>query len=829
MTHGKTSSTSHKSKHDASPGASEPADLVMSLVKIGIGTLFMTRLLVPTESTDEGSTLWIAQLWLGLAVVWTAGRIRQARYELRWNWIDTCVWTIVLGQVVSAFDVLAGEGNQRAAVNLLWEWVSLGTAFFIMRQELLPLERRQVAAAVICAGGALAGLGIWQHHVSMRATADEFVQQLEEVDALIERVSSGNAGVQEHRRLAQLTYYFGVNGVPIHGPGRARALDRIQGSREPIGMFALANTLAGFLLVAWCLAADWARTGKGREIVVRSLVCALIGYCLILTKSRTAWVGLAVGLGWWWLRIRARSRQTRDADQAPARSAKKASDAETTTVSNGRRWIAVAVVVLCIVVGIAGATGGLDPEVLTEAPKSLEYRLQYWTGTWLALQESPVMGLGIGNFREHYVAHKLAESSEEISDPHNLFLDAWSNGGVISLAGLVGLLAVLVILARKQWLTDEDLADTSPTTNNDEARGNYVLFGVVLGPLLVVSLDFAMGAVMDLRQLFIASSVLIGLMWVWPRFRPASGVAISAAGIGLVLHLCGAGGFGMPAITMLAALLLCLGHGNGTPKRSLHPLAFPILIGVFVALSATCFSTATQPHLQLTALEMHAMADLSAGSFQQGTLRLKAAAEADPLSPRPLFRLAETLFMNSPTSRAYAEATSGAIAPLDDSEFDKAVKMARLALERDPLSSAIPRRIGQWFLIRANTLQPDKAHAANPTAGAVSPKSAKTSDDTKAAVQIELAEERLAARRVALGHAVRFLAQAAVRYPNHSGIRSDYAEALALAGSSNSAAKQAARALELDAINRNAGHSDRYLPQANVDRMREIAEGQARQ
>ena len=60
---------------------------------------------------------------------------------------------------------------------------------------------------------------------------------------------------------------------------------------------------------------------------------------------------------------------------------------------------------------VTWAAGGLDRFVVTEAGKSLEYRREYWIGAWGVIQEHPLVGVGPGNFRQHYLAHKLAKSS----------------------------------------------------------------------------------------------------------------------------------------------------------------------------------------------------------------------------------------------------------------------------------------------------------------------------------------------------------------------------------------------------------------------------------
>ena len=115
---------------------------------------------------------------------------------------------------------------------------------------------------------------------------------------------------------------------------------------------------------------------------------------------------------------------------------------------NSLMKLIAAVLIIGLGVVIAAATGGLDMAVLSEAPKSLTYRLEYWQSTLATIREQPWLGTGPGNFRDHYLKHKLPASSEEIADPHNLMLDVWANAGTI---GLIGLLLCIALMA-KTWL-----------------------------------------------------------------------------------------------------------------------------------------------------------------------------------------------------------------------------------------------------------------------------------------------------------------------------------------------------------------------------------------
>src|SRR5262249_19715776 len=140
---------------------------------------------------------------------------------------------------------------------------------------------------------------------------------------------------------------------------------------------------------------------------------------LVLTKSRSAWIGLLVGI----VIVAWKSRK-----EVPRR----------VYVATG--VLGLALIAALVVGGLV--TGRLDREVLTQAPMSLGYRWEYWRGTWrlltggatdlaTALRSATLWrGVGPGNFRGPYLRYKLPESSEEILDPHNLFLEVWATGGI---------------------------------------------------------------------------------------------------------------------------------------------------------------------------------------------------------------------------------------------------------------------------------------------------------------------------------------------------------------------------------------------------------------
>ncbi len=141
-------------------------------------------------------------------------------------------------------------------------------------------------------------------------------------------------------------------------------------SNEPMSTFALTNSLAGFivgpLVVALGLVAGslGVRKGKGagriHSSTITSIAVALppiaaLLVCLMLTMSRSAYIGLAAGLGVLaWRLARSLPRKT--------------------LLVGG----AAVVLALGSVVAVGVAAGKLDRLVILQSTKSMRYRAAYW-------------------------------------------------------------------------------------------------------------------------------------------------------------------------------------------------------------------------------------------------------------------------------------------------------------------------------------------------------------------------------------------------------------------------------------------------------------------
>jgi hypothetical protein len=312
---------------------------------------------------------------------------------------------------------------------------------------------------------------------------------------------------------------------------------------------------------------------------------AMMLACLVLTKSRTAYLALALGLVLLPLLNPAWRRML------------------------NWRWLAATAAVLAIAIGAAVAVGGLDAEVLTEAQKSLGYRGEYWQATLDMISQFPILGVGPGDFQNYYTQYKLPEASEEIRDPHNFLLEVWST------AGTFAFLALTVVLAGFAWqtweLADPQTADQAKQVDESKAALYVVAGGGAAGVLFAYFAGLPFGFVLGVGQIVAAltlGGLVVATLWPWvaggtlPPRLPALGVAV------LAVHWLAAGGFSFPGVAETFWILLALGVNQGqaattgTAASSVWQRMGPA-IGLALAVVAlvACYSTAFLPVLRTRA------------------------------------------------------------------------------------------------------------------------------------------------------------------------------------------------------------------------------------
>ncbi len=786
-----------------------------SLLLAWLMALLVSRWLIPTEASAQGMTLWIVQLVLLTAVGRIAWLWRTGQSLTRFDRIDGAIGLLVAAQVVSALVVVCTIGNQRGAINLAWEWIGSGTLVWLIRQELKSARIvREVCFGLTLTGAVLAGYGMYQHYVWYPQMVREYDRMIGEVNELTiakDGPEVRTRSASDERRLARLQSEMSRQGIPLEASARKMWNDRLKESSEPIGLFALANSFAGLLVVLALIALGNVSRRAGRFVWV---FVGVMGFCLILSKCRTAMCGLIAGACWW-------------GGHRLIEHIGTGKSARLTSVLLNRFFIRSVLVGAAIIgVGFAAATlsGGLDIKVLTESSKSLRYRLEYWQGTWATIREHLWLGTGPANFRDYYLANKLPESSEEIADPHNMLLDVWANAGLL---GLSGLLACVMLMVRTWTLRvsdpheARDLDGAHESVEPSEQRlTSAAVWGAGLAfPLAAFGTEF-LGFGFDERLWWLCGiwwSIWLGQI-VWERrtqeFDPlarchptAIARALEAANIALLVHLLGAGGIAMPAILQVllvvwvlrAALSVVVLEGdincgfavgtntsgsNAVGKLSdetssckfagnrvcSEPVWFGVL-GATALLSGLCLVSGTLPELTCrTALELGDAAWLEHRNVKAAFANYAQAAEADRFSLEPLERIASLSIQRASQSQ-------------ESADYEEAARHQQAVIARLPFSPHPYRGLGQLWLARFEMTQ-------NP------------SDAERAVVAFAVAVKR---------------------YPHHAVLLSEWALSLKGAGQMSNAQAAALRALAQDDVNHRAEHTDKYLDAKTRGRLERIA------
>lgn len=758
--------------------------------------LFLARWWVPTEGTELGETLPLMAAGLAVSALWGAALLVTGRWSLPrdgWTW---GLLLLVGGEVLSASVVLIWGGQRRAAATWMWEWVATGMTCLLLRQMLHSwAARREWLILCVTAGVTLAGYGLTQryyYYPQLRAQYDQLRSQLDE----LEQSGSSNLHATAIRlqQMADLRERFasvGISADLLSGRGRAQLENRLQHSSEPLGRFALANSFAGLLLVIWmlltgllgnCWTATLRHARRAQRLRLATIVVCwcLVGYCLLQTKSRTAFVGAAAGFALQGLL------------------------ALVSQPAQRRRLWALLLGLGGLVAGgivLAAATGAIDRLVLAETPKSLQYRLEYWWSTAAVIAESPLFGVGSGQFRQHYLAHKLPQSSEEIADPHNLVLDVWANGGLLALAGLIVLLVWAARQIRPHLLPKRSTAKVLrsgariPLTSSAQydpiqqptawRRKNH---SPLVGHQTLIDLSaLRWGAWLSCVVLWMGywglEPIYLGLaagwgcvlLW-WDRFGwdelPESSWWI--AGLALTIHLLGAGGIAMPALTQLWLLCLMLSQRpwpTEVASESHGVRRFGLAGGLLLVAGLAGWQGWWIP--------VQARWEWERGDFVSTPgMKLQAyqaASRLDNWAPEPWERIAALqLNLWRPVARERPQ------------EWET-VQQAQLAtIQRNPKSYQGYRTLA--------VISQELEHAFPP--GPL--------------------------RQQAAIEAAHWFVTAHKRYPHDAELLKEIALAYSAGGDTAEAQRWAQAALQQDTINRTAGHSDKYLTEIQLERLKRL-------
>ncbi len=816
--------------------------IVRRLLLGGVAMLYVATPLIAADGSGIGgvglnlaSGLGIAlvMMWLVLLVAWAAWNLRRPCPTLRFGKADAALLVLLLLHTISAI-VMAPYGNARAGLNVLWQWISFGVAFFLVRQLVSTrLQGRALAAGMIALAAGLSAYGMYQYAVEQPANRRYY----------------RSASETEKRKMLR---DLGLDDSP-NSPDRVGLENRLA-SVEPLGTFALTNSLAGFL-VPWLLVAGAVcfllpaeREARRRVLAAIAIAGLLVVGCLLLTKSRSGYVAALAGVV---LLAAAVARQ-----RGPAWYRR--IDLRLPLAIGGSL-----VVLGVVLVTVAAATGGLDVKVLSEAPKSVLYRIQYWQSTLAMIADHPWVGCGPGNFQDYYTTYKLPQASETVADPHNFLLEVWATAGTPAALALVAAMVCVVWHVWRIGVSESAAVATASqsATHGGDSNSNAkpdsaprresaggrrrrtprkrrdarvvptqaprawylvawrdsslaILLGALAGGVLTYlcwTLDrrsLAESAVRLAIMVPVVAAVALALLTWVQRGRMAAWVPLVGAGA-LLVHLLASGGIGFPGVAqslwLLAALGICTAEAPSGPGESGEPggLSQQTLAKAVVHVEQAASASPAEP--------------------------IAARGPRDPFVIRPAIALAlsvgAALLVGACYVTAYAPIYHGMAALSEGAhwkqqrQYDRADEEFRRAARWDPFS-AEPWRfraslaLGRWMHaptddpLRGEWLEQFESYAHEAVAR----------DPHTSARHREVGEWYLAAyvasgNRSLLRKAVSASRRATELYPNNSMVHAQLAWLHHLIGDSREAAAEAEEALRLDALN---PHAEQKLEKQQV-------------
>lgn len=492
-------------------------------------------------ASGDSMPLIVLSMAIGFCVAlnWVLDRNESEPFGVSWIFVCSCIAFACWLRLATHFQVQ--HVNGRYSLNGCWQWISQ----IVLLLSLIRLCRSKwvsdslITLLLSCATGTVA-ITLFQYFYTLPKDRFAFSQD-------------------PNLFLEQL-------GV-VPGSSDAMLYASRLGSLEPTGPFALTNSLAGFLLIwiVFLVAIAVLVTSRGIETSdVRRSQCWLLGilvvltYAIWLTRSRSALLAMGIGVAsvlWFVPYVRERC------------------------LSLFRTYRIVLFGLACCFLLAIAYVAVREPQLFTEAGKSLSYRLEYWQGAWKIVQMHPWYGVGSGNFQSSYAQVKAITASETPADPHNFLVEVTCVGGIPL---LIFLLAILSVIAHP-FLSGRSLQqNANPVSNSsgkssiecDATKGSRL---IAIGAILVCLCLSAFYYLANNDETCIATLLFFGcgcVTWIGISTckLPFSGremrlVCLVSAGA-LLLHLCFSGGWMTPGLMCSFSVLVSLGLRCGCNPTS---------------------------------------------------------------------------------------------------------------------------------------------------------------------------------------------------------------------------------------------------------------------
>ncbi len=653
------------------------------LIALLASTAFLTG---DGPAVSKGMTSWSVMSFTILGSLWGVFHLRFSNVRYRVDWSSFLLCLTVLAMLVSMLSHF-GAGDFRAGLNSWWQWVAYAVGFMLCLQLLnSPQVIRAVVAVMLAIVVAISSIGIYDSLVRIPQVRAEYFQ--------------GN----DQQRVTMLRE-AGISDVRVGSPSRYHFESRIQ-SPEPHVTFALTNSLAGFLapwftvLLFTLLNQKQSPHGKAEFLKFLGLA-GIVAFCLILTKSRAACcaIGLSVLVGGVLLK--------------GYRSA---------ALKAGGILAAIGVIVF----GLGIATHRLDSKILTEAVKSLSFRMEYWESSTEMAVDHLWTGVGPGNFRDHYTFYKQVGASESIADPHNWLLEILTSYGLPVLVLLCLAMGVAFLRVLKSEPPDEERGKQGPGLS-----ANQVYLAGGIGCAFGLAVDQFSYAFIPLSVFYVALpgfAIVIFLLQDWVERGQLHSHHILLAFVCWTINLSVAGGITYPGVAFTGWLLLGLSllsrsnkdlfgvESRSNDQRVLSRRQRWIMMVFMGALPIAAYVTFHRPVTTVDYQLLHANYDLSQNNVSRAREHLQEAINADPTNIDAYLQHAHVLFMllsEERSTRLYEEYKTLvdqvlALNPNSQTSYELFSQQALLLYDRFKQPEDLSRALA--FVKRESELYPTNAY-----------------------------------------------------------------------------------------------------------------------
>ncbi|EMI55036.1 O-antigen ligase family protein [Rhodopirellula sallentina] len=617
----------------------------------------------PADSTavEQGDALGLS---LGLMVwaacsVWAFG-FSSVVASARVGWSSSSWWLDAAPVLLAAWVTVAGwvgtgyltswspsvGGDVRAATNEVWWWVADVACFVIARRLFANHARSVVAVGVVMGAGALlASHTLHQYFISFPQTIREYESDPEGMLAKI--------------------------GLDAEAGSAARMIfENRMRDGGPTGTFALANSLAGPLAISLVLAmgaligvlanrkaydthGDGAGSVGSLPGVMLGLLSGLLAVALFTTGSRSGVLSVVVvgGVGalvWLMRRKLFRRSESTGAEivNEPATQSPGAGK------GNFRVWSGVLAVLSIAAFGILWRFGHgiLGGEWVSQAPATIQLRLQYWRSTLAMAADYPVFAARPGNFQIVYQKYRDILAHELIAEPHNFFFETLACGGW----GAAGLLVVWIgVSIRATWKgvnAEAQHPEGARRVSMGSIRSSVIAaaLGAFVSFVGVWYHGIVAGDLPDFDAHLIAVPIAVSVLAVWLVSVAGTGIVLTPMQCRMVasasvatgmLHLCFSGGWTVPGVSMflltLAAIATSPADERSTDEEdgSTSLLSSRMVVsGLLLGLALVCYWFSYRPVSRSEQAIVQANMLASTNRRPAASAMLRDALSIDPLN-----------------------------------------------------------------------------------------------------------------------------------------------------------------------------------------------------